>query len=98
MKGLTLGCVNMMNGKRLVMEKITKKKRKRKRKWSRCEFFQRHEKKIMTIKLRKLERIRGANNAYNSFFSPKNGPGCTNNVTHSYCYGYFVDYITSKAG
>lgn len=45
LKGLTLGCVNMMNGKRLVMEKITKKKRKRKRKWSRCEFFQRHEKK-----------------------------------------------------
>ena len=39
MKGLTLGCVNMMNGKRLVTEKITKKKRKRKRKWSRCEFF-----------------------------------------------------------
>ena len=30
MKGLTLGCVNMMNGKRLVTEKITKKKRKEK--------------------------------------------------------------------
>ena len=32
MKGLTLGCVNMMNGKRLVTEKITKKKGKEKKK------------------------------------------------------------------
>ena len=39
MKGLTLGCVNMMNGKRLVKKKLQTKKRKRKRKWSRCEFF-----------------------------------------------------------
>ena len=31
------------------------------------------------------------------FFFSENGP-YTNNVTQSYCYGYFVDYITSKAG
>ena len=62
MKGLTLGCVNMMNGKRLVTEKITKKKKKRK--WSRCEFSM----KTMTVKLRKLERIRGANNIHKQFF------------------------------
>ena len=32
MKGLTLGCVNMMNGKRLVTEKITNKKKEKKEK------------------------------------------------------------------
>lgn len=70
MKGLTLGCVNMMNGKRLVTEKITKKKGKEKENGHVANSFS-VIKTIVTVKLRKLERIRGANNAYNSFFSPK---------------------------
>ena len=55
MKGLTLGCVNMMNGKRLVTEKITKKKGKEKENGHVANSFS-VIKTIVTVKLRKLER------------------------------------------
>ena len=75
MKGLTLGCVNVMNGKRLVKEKITQRKRKREEKENgHVANSSSVMKTIVTVKLRKLECIQRANNAYNSFFFLRKWP------------------------